>query len=107
MISDKDAENAIAWIKVNAEDAARARADRIFVEEQRKACLAQIANDVEDGFSEAKRDRLARGSEEYVKHLVVMRETVFVDEKYRRLYEAAQAQIDIYRTQESTRRERK
>lgn len=107
MISDKDAEKAILWIKANADDAAQARAARIFYEESRKSIISQIANAVEDGASEAKRDRIARGDDQYLEHLKVLREATFVDEKFRRLYEAAAAQIDIYRTQESTRRERK
>lgn len=107
MISDKDAENAIAWIKAKAEEAANARSSRIFYEESRKAVLARIAKRIDKGFSEAKLDRVARGDDEYMEHLMALREAVFVDEKYRRLYEAAQAQIDIYRTQESSRRERK
>lgn len=107
MISDKDAEKAILWIKTNAEEAANARADRIYQEDQRKAVIARLANCAPQGTGEAARDRLARGNNEYTDHLQTMREAVFVDEKYRRLYEAAQAQIDIYRTQESTRRERK
>lgn len=107
MISDKHAENAILWIKTNAEDAANARADRIYQEERRKSVLAQIANKFVNVTSQAARDQLARGDDQYIEHLQTLRECVFVDEKYRRLYEAAQAQIDIYRTQESTRRERK
>lgn len=107
MISDKDAEKAILWIKTNAEEAANARANRIYQEEQRKAVIARLASCAPHGTSESARDRLARGNEEYNEHLRTLRESVFVDEKYRRLYEAAQAQIDIYRTQESTRRERK
>lgn len=103
LIKEEDIEKAVNWLRDNAEEAAQARANRIYVEEYRKTVKARLMagmNDKPIGAQEA----FAYGHKEYVAHLEAIREAVRIDEEFRFLREAAQAKIEAWRTQSSNQR---
>ena len=103
MISDDDVERAVEWLTRNAEPAAKARAERLYLEAWVKVVLAQQMREHSE-LPVAAQDREARVSAPYLAALDALRTAVEVDEKARWLREAADAKIEAWRTMESTRR---
>lgn len=103
MISEADIERAVDWLRDNAEQAAKARAERLYLEAWVKTVLAQEAEKA-DGSSAAQRESIARTRPAYMAALQGYREAVEADERHRFLRDAAEAKIEAWRTMESTRR---
>lgn len=102
-ISDDEVDRALDYLRDNADAAAKARAERIYVEEYRKTVKAQIMKE-HDGKSAVIQEREAYADPRYVEHLEAIREAVANDEKHRFLLEAARAKCDAWRTQCATER---
>lgn len=103
MITEEEIERACAWLRDHAEEAAKARAERLYLEQFRKTKKAQIMK----GFlSEpvSAQEREAYASEEYIELLNGMKEAIKIDEYNRFMREAAIAKIEAWRTQEANRR---
>ena len=103
MISDDDVEKALDYLRDSAKLAAKARAERIYVEEYRKTVKANIQQE----FSKepiGAQEREAYDDPRYRQHLEAIREAVFIDEHARFLREAAIAKIEAWRTMCSNRR---
>lgn len=105
-ISDDEIDKALDYLRDNADSAAQARADRIYVEEYRKTIKAKLMKE-HDGKSAVIQEREAYADERYVEHLEAIRQAVHRDEKARFLKEAAQAKIEAWRTQSSNERAHK
>ena len=103
MIEFVDIEKAVDWLRDNAVTAAKARAERIYMESYVKTALALEAEKVEAS-SAAQRESTARTRPTYLAALQALREAVEADETHRFLRDAASAKIEAWRTQESTRR---
>ena len=103
MISDDDIEKALDYLRDSAPLAAKARAERIYMEEYRKTVKAQIMRENDDrplGAQEA----IAYADARYKQHLDAMREAIERDEYRRWMLVAAEAKIDAWRTQSSNAR---
>lgn len=102
-ITDEEIDRALDFLRDNAEAAAKARAERIYVEEYRKTVKAQIMKE-HDTKSAVIQEREAYADPRYAVHLDAIREAVFHDEKCRFLLSAAEAKIEAWRTQSSNER---
>jgi len=94
---------AIQYIIDTAPLYAKAKADRIYLEEFRKSRKAQLmANSRLEALG--KQEAYAYAHEDYVGILEGIREAVEIEEKYRWMMTAAQAKIEVWRTQQYSMR---
>lgn len=103
MISDDEAEKAVDWMRDNALKAAKARAERAYVEEFRKVLKGQLMRENPAdaiGTQEAK----AYSDPRYVRHLEAIREAIEADEYLRFMREAACAKVEAWRSQSANLR---
>lgn len=103
MIREIDIEAACDFLREGAEEAAQARANRIYMEEFRKSLKAQIMaehNEMAIGAQE----REAYSDKRYLDHLEALKIAVHADEKARFLRQAAIAKIDAWQTQSANHR---
>ena len=97
---------ALDYIRNNAPEYAKAKADRIYLEgfsKSKKAMLMQEA-ELAGHKSAASQEREAYAHSDYVALLEGLRTAVEVEEKLRWLFTAAQARIEAWRTIEANRR---
>ena len=105
MISDQDLERALDWLRDNANAAAKARAERLYLEEWLGSKRAQLAAGfMASGASAAAADMQAKASPEYQEALDGFKAAVEADERLRWHRTRADAVIEVYRTQAATRR---
>ena len=97
MITSEEVEKAVDWLRDNAGEAAKARAERVYVEEYRKTIKAQIMceHKTESGIAQ---EREAYADPRYISHLDAIREAIEIDEKHRFLRVAAEAKLEAWRT---------
>ena len=103
MITSDDAERAIDFFKKNAEKLAQAKANRIYMTEWLKVVKAKQMQRV-GHLPVAAQEREALASKEYEGALDALMAAVTEDERLRWLATGAEAQIEAWRSQESTRR---
>lgn len=103
MISDDDVDRALQWLVSNADKAAQARAERVYVEEYRKTLKAELMAKSGAG-SVAAQEVIAYAHPDYKTHLEAIREAVEADERFRWLQVTADARIRAWQTQAATRR---
>ena len=96
---------ALNWIRDNAEKLANAKAERAYIEQFIKSKKAMLMQQVsENSPTLAAQEREALAHPEYLELLKAHKEAVFIEEKVKALMTAAQNQIEIWRTLESTKR---
>ena len=96
----------VEFLLKNAKIYAKAKSERIYIEEFRKskkALLMQQAQ-VKGVETMAAQERDAYANPEYIKLLVGLKEAVEVEEKLRWQMLAAQIKIDLYRTESANNR---
>lgn len=103
MISDDDVEAAVEYLRTESKKAAKARAERIYMEEYRKVVKSQIMRERES-LPIGAQERDAYSDPRYVDHLKAMQTAIEKDEYHRWMLVAAQAKIEAWRTQQSTAR---
>ena len=97
------AEKALDYIRLEAANAAIARAKRIYMEEYRKTVKANcMALSAEKALAAQERDAYAHP--DYVAHLGVMQTAIEADELHRWKMIAAQATIEAWRTHQANQR---
>lgn len=102
-VSDLQAENALEYLRVNAARAARAKAERVYLEEYRKTVKSNIMQQhLEKPL--AAQEREAYASKEYTQHLEALKVAIEADEYNRWGMVAAQATLDAWRTEQANRR---
>ena len=99
----KDPERAIEYIFKHGKRYAKAKADRIYMEEYRKSLKAMIMKRSLETAVNAQ-EREAFSDPEYVQLLQGLREAVEVEEEIRWGLVAAQARIEVWRSIEATNR---
>lgn len=100
---DRDPHLAVDYIIVNAENFARAKANRIYLEEYRKSLKAILMKrSLEDTIGAQEREAYAH--EEYKQLLQGLKEAVEVEEKLRWDLIAAQARVEIWRSEQANLR---
>jgi hypothetical protein len=97
VISDDDVQKALDRLRFQGGQAAKAKAERIYLEEYRKSIKANVMQRHLD-IPVSAQEREAYSSEEYKKHLLVMRDAIEKDELCRWQMIAAQAVIEAWRT---------
>jgi hypothetical protein len=103
LITDDDIESALSWMVKNSEKAAKARADRVLLEESLKPLKSQLMQESKsESLGAQERDALA--SEKYWTALEGVRAAVYEDELYRIRYKSAEARIEAWRTMSSNNR---
>lgn len=102
-ITDEEIDRALDYLRDNADEAAKARAERIYVEEYRKTVKAQIMKE-HPTLSAVLQEREAYADPRYAAHLEAIRQAVQRDEHCRFLLTAAGAKIEAWRTQSSNER---
>ena len=103
MITQDDAEKAVEWLRDNARRMAQERAERLYMEQWIKTVKATIQSE-QGGVSAAAAEIVALASPRYLAALQAYRDSIRSDETNRFLIAAAEAKIDAWRSQESTRR---
>ena len=97
MITQKDVEKALDFLRDSADIAAQNRANRAYMEEWRKTLKAQLMSQHADMPVNAQ-EREAYKNVEYITHLQALKESIYEDEKLRFLIEAARAKISAWQT---------
>ena len=103
LISEEDVERALHWLVENAVPAAKARAERHYLEDYAKVLEARIMAE-HDNLSAVLQKRHALADDRYLTHLNALREAREIDFKHTFLREAATAKIEAWRTQSATER---
>ena len=101
MISQRDIEKALDFLRDSAETVAQNRANRAYMEEFRKTLKAQLMSQCADMPVNAQ-EREAYKNPEYVAHLEALKESIYADEKLRFLMEAARIKISAWQTMEKS-----
>jgi len=97
MISQKDIEKALDFLRDSATEAAQNRANRVYVEDYLKVVKANIMASHADKPVNAQ-EREAYIHSDYLAHLEAIKEAVYEDEKLRFLIDAAKAKISAWQT---------
>ena len=103
MISQDDAESAVDWLRNHAREIAKARAERLYMEQWIKTVKATIQSE-QQGLSSAAAETIALASSGYMAALQAYKQAIEADEYLRFAVVAAEAKIEAWRSQESTRR---
>jgi hypothetical protein len=103
MERDIDPHRAVDYIRDNGKFYAKAKADRIYMEEYRKSLKAILMKRSMETAVNAQ-EREAYSHPEYLDLLKGLREAVEAEEKLRWDMVAAQARVEVYRTQEASKR---
>ncbi|NIT14386.1 MAG: hypothetical protein GTN99_09150 [Candidatus Dadabacteria bacterium] len=103
MITDETAEKANDYIRDNSVHYAKAKAERIYLEQFRKSKKALLIQQAPPGTVQDK-ESYAYAHKEYQELLTGLRVAVEIEETLRWEMVAAQTKIDIYRTQQANTR---
>lgn len=103
MLTQDDAEKAVDWLLKNARKMAKARAERLYMEQWIKTVKATLQVEASET-SVSRSEMIALASHKYMVALQAYKEAVEADEYNRFGVAAAEATIEAWRTQESTRR---
>jgi len=97
LITDEEIEKAVDWLRDNADESAKSRATRIYMEEYRKSLKALLMKKhVELPISAQEREAYA--DKDYINHLRAIKLAVEKDEKMRFLRVSAEAKIEAWRS---------
>lgn len=102
-MSDRDPHVAVDYILVNAKKFAKAKAERVYLEEYRKSLKAILMKrSMESAIGAQEREAYAH--DEYVELLKGLKEAVEIEEKLRWDLIGAQARVEIWRTEQANNR---
>jgi len=107
-MSDKEIDpmQAVEYMIAKSGEYAQAKANRIYCEEFRKSLKSMLMKDamVEGHNAANAQEREAYASQVYVDHLKALRAAVEAEEKLRWMLIAAEARIEVWRSQEASKR---
>ena len=103
MITDQQAEAANDFIRDNADLYAQAKANRIYLDEFRKTKKAMLIQEIKSGTVQEK-ESYAYAHPDYEVVLTGLKDAVEDEERIRWQMTAAQAKIEIWRTQQANSR---
>lgn len=103
---DIDPMQAVEYMIAKSGEYAQAKANRIYCEEFRKSLKSMLMKDamVEGHNAANAQEREAYASQVYVDHLKALRTAVEAEEKLRWMLIAAEARIEVWRSQEASKR---
>lgn len=102
-MSERDPHKAVDYIIANASKFAQARANRVYLEEFRKSKKAMLMKQSSESSAVAQ-ERDAYAHPEYLGLLDGLRQAVEIEEKLRWDLIAAQARVEVWRTEQATAR---
>ena len=102
-MSDRDPHVAVDYILANAKKFAKAKAERVYLEEYRKSLKAILMKQSMEGAVNAQ-EREAYSHADYVQLLHGLKEAVEIEEKLRWDLIGAQARVKIWRTEQANNR---
>jgi cell division GTPase FtsZ len=103
ILSDDEIQKAVDWLRDNADESAKCRAERIYIEEYRKSLKALLMKKfVELPISAQEREAYAHA--DYINHIKALKIAVEKDEKMKFLRASAEAKIEAWRTQQANLR---
>lgn len=100
---DRDPHKAVDYIVKNAKRFAKAKAERVYMEEYRKSLKAILMKRSMEAAIGAQ-EREAYAHDEYVQLLQALKEAVEIEEKLRWDLIGAQARVEIWRTEQANNR---
>lgn len=103
MITQEQVESALTYLAESAKDYAEAKGLRVWLEEKRKVVKATVFSASPQG-TVAEREAWAYQQTEYTKLIEDLRGAVVAEETLRAYRGAAEARIEVWRSQEATRR---
>ena len=107
-MSDKDIDpmQAVEYMIAKSGEYAQAKANRIYCEEYRKSLKSLLMKEaMTQGHQAANaQEREAYASQGYIDHLHALKAAVEAEEKLRWMLIAAEARIEVWRSQESSKR---
>ena len=103
MISDDEIEKALDYLRDNALPSAKARAERLYMEDYSKVVRAELMNQSNETAIGAQ-ERFAYSHPDYAAHLDALRTAIELDEKHRFLLRAAEAKVEAWRSQQANQR---
>jgi hypothetical protein len=102
-MNERDPNNAVDYILRNSPKFAKAKAERVYIEEYRKSLKAILMKrSLENAIGAQEREAYAH--EEYQQLLEGLRDAIEIEEKLRWDLIGAQARIDIWRTEQANQR---
>ena len=102
MVTEEDAEKANDFIRDHADELGAAKAARVYLEDFRKSKKALLF--AKKSGTVAERENYAYAHAEYQELILGLKQAVQAEEALRWKMKAAELKIDLYRTQESSRR---
>ena len=99
----RDPHKAVDYIIANAKKFAKAKAERVYLEEYRKSLKAILMKRSMESAVNAQ-EREAYSHDDYVALLVGLKEAVEIEEKLRWDLIGAQARVEIWRTEQANNR---
>lgn len=103
MSEDRDPHKAVDYILLNGKKFAKAKAERVYLEEYRKSLKAILMKRTIET-SVAAQEREAYSDPEYLQLLQGIKEATEVEEKLRWDLIGAQARVEIWRTEQANNR---
>ena len=102
-LEDIDIFHTLEYIKITAPKYAKAKADRMYVEEYRKTLKAKIMSEDKSQPVNAQ-ERNAYAHPTYENHLLAIKEAVEIEEELRWKLVAAQAMVEVWRSLSANQR---
>ena len=103
MIKQEEVEKAAAYLRDHAGEYAKAKAERIYLQEFRKSSKAMLMNE-KAGEAEHVRSSYAYAHKDYQELLEGYRAAIEVEEKLNWMMKAATIKVDIWRTEQANNR---
>jgi hypothetical protein len=98
-------EKALDYMRDNAPALAKAKADRVFLEQFRKTQKAMLVNAAPDDYKTIQaRESYAYAHEDYIEVLEGLKVAVEEEEKLKWHMQAASLKVEVWRSQEATNR---
>ena len=105
MITEENVEKALEFMRDNASALAKAKAERVYLEQWRKSKKAILIQQAPDYLSSvAAKIEWAYAQIEYMDVLELQKTAVEEEERLKWLMTAAEAKVDVWRTQQATAR---
>lgn len=103
MVTDKDLEKALDYLRDTADTTAQGRATRLYLEDYSRVLKATImAEHLAEPVNA--QERYAYGDIRFKNHLEALKTAIFEDEKARFLREAAAVKIEVWRSYQANER---
>ena len=97
IITDEDVDKAVDFLRNTAEQSAKYKAERVYLDEYRKSLKALLMKNHLD-LPVSAQEREAYASPVYIQHLETLKVAIERDEKQRFLRVAAEAKIEAWRS---------